>query len=207
MNTDIEQLAQQKNNLYRDNYRRTLSVLTVMIVIALVLSTILAYQLLTTRKAKYYATTTTGIVVPLYSLRMPVVTNKYLLQWASLAVRACYNLDFVNYQKQFKSASGYFTANGWKALMNAMKSSGMLSSLTENKLYINGVVTGPVVILNQTIEHGRYRWRVQLPLLVTYTSANESRKANFIVTVDIIRVPVLNAAKGIQINNFNAVRT
>jgi len=207
MNSDIEQLALQKNNLYRDNYRRTLSVLMTMIIIALGLCAILAYQILSTPKAKYYATTKTGNVIPLYSLSMPVVTNKYLLQWASLAVRACYNLDFVNYQKQLKTASGYFTTNGWKALMRAMKSSGMLDSLTENKLYINGVVTGPVVVLSQTIEHGRYRWRVQLPLLVTYTSANESRKASFIVTADIIRVPVLNAEKGIQINNFNAVRT
>lgn len=44
-----------------------------------------------------------------------------------------------------------------------------------------------------------YTWRVQLPLLVIYTSANEERKAHFAVTMDIIRVPVIDAAKSIQI--------
>lgn len=207
MNSDIEQLGLQQNNLYRDSYRRTISALLVMIVICIVFSAILAYQILTTPKARYYATTTTGIVVPLYSLSMPVVTNSYLLQWASLATRACYNLDFVNYQSQLKTASSYFTPSGWGALMNAMKSSGVLKSLTQNKLYMDAVVSGPVVILDEELVHGRYSWRVQLPLLVTYTSANETRKAHFIITMDILRVPVLNAEKGIQINNFNAIRT
>lgn len=207
MNADVEQLALQKNNFYRDNYRRALFILMIMILICLAFSVILSYQILSTPKAKYYATTTTGNVIPLYSLSMPVVTNNYLLQWAGLAARACYNLDFVHYPRQLKTASAYFTSSGWSALVNAMKASGVLKSLQKNKLYMNAVVSGPAVILDEEIIHGRYSWRVQLPLLVTYTSANENRKAGFLVTMDIMRVPVLNAEKGIQINNFSVVRT
>lgn len=201
-----EQLVLQKNNLYRDNYRRIMSCLVVMVIVGLALLTILGYQIMTTRKPAYYATTTTGRVIPLQSLDMPVVTNSYLLQWAALAVRSVYNLNFEDYQKQLKVASSYFTVNGWNSLIGAMRKSNVIHSLTQNKLFMEAVVDGSPVILAEDIVHGRYTWRVQLPLLVTYTSANEERKAHFSVTMDIVRVPVIDTVKSIQINKFNVVR-
>ncbi|WP_285896377.1 DotI/IcmL/TraM family protein [Coxiella-like endosymbiont of Rhipicephalus sanguineus] len=50
-----------------------------------------------------------------------------------------------------------------------------------------------------------YTWRMQLPLLIIYTSANEERKAHFAVTMDIVRVSVIDAVKNIQINKFSVV--
>ncbi|AAO91126.1 type IVB secretion system apparatus protein IcmL.2 [Coxiella burnetii] len=206
MTIDAEQLALQKNNLYRDNYRRVMAFLLASVVITVSLLAVLSYQIITTPKPAYYATTTTGRVIPLQSLDMPVVTNTYLLQWAALATRAVYNLDFENYTKQLDNASSYFTPTGWESLTNAMKSSGAIDSLKNNKLFMAGIVNGPAVILDQEVVHGRYSWRVQLPLLVTYTSASIQQKAHFIITMDIIRVPVIDAAKSIQINRFSAVR-
>ncbi|WP_457766695.1 type IVB secretion system apparatus protein IcmL.2 [Coxiella burnetii] len=206
MTIDAEQLALQKNNLYRDNYRRVMAFLLASVVITVSLLAVLSYQIITTPKPAYYATTTTGRVIPLQSLDMPVVTNTYLLQWAALATRAVYNLDFENYTKQLDNASSYFTPTGWESLTNAMKSSGAIGSLKNNKLFMAGIVNGPAVILDQEVVHGRYSWRVQLPLLVTYTSASIQQKAHFIITMDIIRVPVIDAAKSIQINRFSAVR-
>lgn len=203
MNAKTEQLVLEENNLYRDSYRRTLSVLTIMIVVCMVLSAVLAYQVVETPKPNYYATTTTGRVAPLQPLSMPVVTHHYLLQWASLATRSAYNLNFVDYQKQLKNSSAYFTPDGWQSLMSAMKDSGVLTSLKENKLYMSAVVSGTPVILDEKLVEGRYTWRIQLPLLVTYTSASEARKLQYVVTMDVMRVPVLDAEKGIQINNFS----
>ncbi|WP_280522060.1 DotI/IcmL/TraM family protein [Candidatus Coxiella mudrowiae] len=45
---------------------------------------------------------------------MPVVTNTYLLQWAALASRTAYNLNFEGLsKKQLKVVSSYFTGDGW----------------------------------------------------------------------------------------------
>lgn len=207
MTIDREQLEFQKNHLYRDHYRRTIKALLMMLVIALVLICILGYQLWTMPAANYYATTTNGRVIPLQSLRMPVVTNRYLLQWAGLAARACYNLNFVDYQKELQAASSNFTPSAWQSFMAALKAAGSIDSLTENKLVMRAVVNGAPIILGEQIVHGRYTWQVQIPLLVTYTSANEQRKTNYIITMNIARVPVLDAAKSIQITSFIAVRT
>lgn len=206
MSVDVEHLTAEQNNLYRDKYRRTLGGLLIMIVVCLGLSGILAYMVFTTPKSKFYATTTTGRVIPLKSLSMPVVTNKYLLQWAALAVRSCYNLTFDNYSSQLRQASSYFTTTGWSALMSAMKKSGVIDSLKNNKLLMSAVVDGHPVILNEQVVHDRYTWSVQLPLLVSYTSANEHKKSKFIVRLNIMRVPVLDTAKGILINKVSVER-
>lgn len=207
MNIDNEQIALQKNNLYRDHYRRVMKWLVLMIVIALGLGGVLAFQLWTKPQPKYFATTTTGTIVPLQSLSMPVVTNDYLLQWAELAARDCYNLNFVDYDKQLQDASTNFTPEGWNSVMAAFKSAGIIDSLKANKLFMAAVVNGPAVILDQEVIHNHYTWRVQLPLLVTYTSSSQQRKANYVVTMDIMRVPVIDAAKSIQINNFVVERS
>lgn len=204
MIVENEQLALHKNNLYRDNYRRVMSYLIVAICVGLFFLGILAYQVLKRAMPQYYATTTTGQLVPLQSLDMPVVTNPFLLQWATLATRAAYNLNFQDYPNQLKAASAYFTSDGWDSLMNALKESGILDSLKNNKLFISAVVNGPAVILDQSVVRGRYMWRVQLPLLVTYTSASDERKSSLVVTLDIVRVPVVDAAKSIQISRFSA---
>ncbi len=206
MTIDAEQLELEKNNLYRDSYRLIMRVLSGLVVMSVALAVILGYQIINTPQSKYFATTTTGEVIPLQSLSMPVVTNTYLLQWAELATRACYNLDFLHYDKQLANAETYFTPDGWTSLNAALNASDVINSLQQNKLFMSAVVSGPPVILDQEVIHGRYTWRVQLPLLVTYTSASEEHKSQFTVTMDIMRVPVIDAVKSIQINNFSVFR-
>ena len=146
MNADIERLELQKNDFYLDHYRRTLGYLMILVVVGLCLTVFLAYFVVTEPKAKYYATTTTGQVIPMQSLSAPVVTNNYLLQWATFATRACYNLDFVNYPKQLQAASAYFTPSGWTAFMNAVTKAGVINSLQKNKLQMSAVVdVAPVI--------------------------------------------------------------
>lgn len=200
--TTEQQIEFAKNEGYRDNYRTTIKWLAVMSVVCVGLTAVLAYLSMTMRDTRYYATTSTGVVTPLHSLNEPVVTDKYMLQWSALAVRSLFNLDFVHYQEQLDQAKTNFTAAGWKNVDDALKTSGFLASITDNKLEANAVISGPAVVLNTAVYHGRYTWRVQMPVLVTYTSASESKRTRFMVTMNVQRVPVLNAYKGIQISDF-----
>ncbi|MCK1862760.1 DotI/IcmL/TraM family protein, partial [Legionella pneumophila] len=44
--------------------------------------------------------------------------------------------------------------------------------------------------------NGRYSWRVQMPILVTYQSASEFTQQNNVVTMLITRVSTLNSPRG-----------
>lgn len=201
MSNKVEFIENQKNNFYRDRYRITMKWLNLMVYVGVGLSLLLGYLSFRQPIPKFYATTTNGDVIRLYSLSEPVVTEKYLLQWASLRAREIYNLDFSQYQDELARIQPYFTSAGWEKLNSALKSSGFISQIVDQKLQSNAVVYKPPVVISRMIIFGRYTWRIQLPLLVTYTSANQQRKVKYLLTMDVQRVPVISAPKGIQIKS------
>lgn len=195
--------AFEGNHLYRDQYRRTIKGIVMMSLVTVALAVILVGLIIASPQPKYYATTTSGQVVPMHSLSEPVVTNSYLLQWASLSVRTAFNIDFVNYDSQLDQAKSDFTSSGWSKFIDAMNKSGLLDTVKSKKLEMSAVVDGTPVIINTAIIHGRFTWRVQLPILVTFTSASASSKSYWIVTMNVQRISTLDAYKGIQINDFS----
>lgn len=204
MSNDAQQVEFSKNTFYRDQYRRVVKLLVFFSMTAIGLAAVLFYMTMRPGQPKYYATTTSGLVISLHSLSEPVITKKYLVQWASLATRQVMNIEFASYQSNLKDAKAYFTPSGWNAFNKALKSSGLLNAVTGKKLDMSAVVSGTPVILNSGDYNGRYTWRIQMPVLVTFTSASAVQHHKMIVTMNIQRVPVLSAPKGIEISNFEA---
>lgn len=202
MNTQSQENEFEINDFYRKNYYRTMKWLSLFVVICAALAVILAWMVYDQKQPLYYAAVTTGEVVPMHALSEPVVTNDFIVEWSALTARLIYNLRFDTYQQQLTQIQDRFTPEGWNAMMVAMK--GMISQLTGSRLVISSVLSGPPVILSRLIIHGRYTWRVQMKLLVTYTSASEARQREIIVTMNVQRVPTLSAAQGIQITNFTS---
>lgn len=193
----------RRNTFYRANYYRVLRLLMLMALVAVGLAVYSFYLDYHRSQPKYYATTANGRIIPMQSLSEPMVTTPYIVQWAGLAVRSAYNIDFLHYEKQLKKTGKYFTTDGWKAFLGAMTKSGVLKSLKENKLVSSAVVTGAVIITNREVIDGRFTWQIQVPLLVTYTSASMNRKQDLIVTITVKRVPTLQTSQGIQISDFS----
>lgn len=201
--TNTEHVVFEDNTLYRDRYRTALTGLLLMVLLSVVLTFLVAYENVVPQKRQYFATTTNGVTVPMHALDQPVITSPYLLQWASQATRAAFNLDFVNYQDQLNNSATYFTPNGADSFKSALKSSGLLGDITGKKLDMNAIVSGAPVILNRYVRGGRYTWVVQLPLLITFTSASATEHANMVATLKIQRVPVLDAPGGKQIADIS----
>lgn len=204
MTQERQELEFESNELYRGHYRVALGGVIFMSLVTVVLTGILIALTFFTPQSKYFATTTTGVEVPLYSLSEPVVTKPYLLQWASSAARKAYNLSFDSYSAQLNSVKPFFTADGFVKLKAALKSSGLLDEVINKKLVMSAVVDGDPVIVKDFILHGAHNWEIQLPLLVSFESASENKKIHTMVTMRIQRVPVLSANKGIQISDFIA---
>jgi len=202
MDISAQELAIKKNNLYRDSYRITIKWLVRMLVVTAILSITLMWMTLATKQSDYYAAVTDGEVVPLHALSEPIVSNDFIVRWSALTVRKLFNLQFDSYQQQLGSIRDRFTNNGWQKLQSALKSSGLISNLVNNKLIMSAVVSNSPVILGQLIIGGRMTWRVQMELLVTFTSANEQRQQKLIATMNVRRVATLNVAQGIQISDF-----
>lgn len=198
------ELVMLRNNFYRDNYRRIVIALLLMIFINLGLMGVIFYQITNPPIPKYFATSSDGRVTPLYPLDMPVVSQAELLQWAGRAAVASYSYDFVNYRDSLQKAQDYFTPEGWQNFEAALTSSRTLETVLAKKLVVSAVATGVPVLLDQGIINGRYAWKVQLPILVSYQSSSENTQQPLLVTMVISRVPTLNIPRGIAIVSFVA---
>jgi intracellular multiplication protein IcmL len=198
------ELVMLRNNFYRDNYRRIVIALLIMIVINIALIGIIFYQIANVPTPKYFATTADGRVTPLYPLDEPMVSQAELLQWAGRAAVAAYSYDFINYRDALQKAQDYFTPDGWKNFEAALKSSRVLETVLDKKLVVSAVATGVPVILDQGLIYDRYAWKVQIPILVSFQSASENTQQAYMVTMVVSRVPTLNMPKGIAIVSFVA---
>lgn len=204
MPEDALELVRLRNNFYRDNYRRLVSLLLILILINLCLVAGVIY-LITHRPApQYFATNAEGRIIPLSPLSSPVVTPAELLQWATEAVVDTYSYSFVNYRKELQSAAQHFTPEGWNQFQTSLQASRNLDTVLAKKMVVSAVPTGAPVITDQGLLSGRYAWRIRIPLLVTYQSSQEQIQQPVNANILVVRVSNLDTPKGIAIAQFYA---
>lgn len=202
MADDAVQLVRLRNDFYRDNYRKVVGVLLFAILIIFMLSGALIYVVTHPPAPTYFATDAQGKIIKLKALDEPNLSTAALLQWSNLAAVAAFTYNFVNYRQELQAASEFFTPSGWEAFIQALNESNNLKAVIAKKLVVSAVATGAPVVLQEGVLDGRYAWRVQMPLLVTYQSASQVTQQNVVVTMLITRVSTLNSARGIGIAQF-----
>lgn len=201
---DAVELVRLRNNFYRDNYRRLVSSMLILLVIIVILVGTILYQITNRPEPRYFATTVDGRIMPLYPLSEPMLSPAELLQWAHGASISAYTYNFVNYRDAMQQLQNQFTPDGWTYYEDALKVSRNLEMVLAKKLVVSAVATGTPVILDQAVIDGRYSWKVQIPLLVSYQSPNEQTQTPVIVMMIISRVPTVDMPKGIAIVSFVA---
>lgn len=188
----------------RDAYRRLVRINVFLVCLALFLAIILTFQAIRPVKPHYYATTRQGDIVPMFALSQPLVTNEYVRQWASIAARKSFSFSFSDFFQQIQAITPYFTKDGMQAFKQALSQSGLANTIENKHLVVSAVVNGAVVTMNQGVIHGRYQWMLQMPVLLTYSSASDDAHRQMIITMNISRVPTLDTSMGIQITDLKA---
>ena len=201
---DAVELVRLRNNFYRDNYRRIVGALLFLLVIIIMMIGTILYQIINRPEPRYFATTVDGRIMPLYPLSEAMLSPGELLQWSHRAAIAAYTYNFVNYRDAMQQLQNQFTPDGWKYYEEALRVSRNLELVIAKKLVVSAVATGTPVILDQAVVDGRYSWKVQIPLLVSYQSPNEQTQKPVVVMMIISRVPTVDMPKGIAIVSFVA---
>lgn len=191
-----------RNKFYKDSQRKIMLALLVSVLVNFVMGSLLVYIITHPPMPKYFATTINGRITPLFPLNEPNQSDSAVLQWANQAAIAAFSYNFVNYRDELQAASGFFTPSGWQQFLNALQQSNNLEAVRVKKLVVSAVATRAPIILEKGVLNGRYSWRVQMPILVTYQSASEFTQQNNVVTLLITRISTLNSPRGIGISQF-----
>ncbi len=202
MSEDALTAVTLRNNFYRDGQRKMTVILLLSVIGNFVLASILLYIVTHPPAPRYFATSISGRITPLFALNEPNQSDSAVLQWANQAAIAAFSYNFVNYRTELQASSGFFTPQGWDQFLNALKQSNNLDAVKAKKLIVSAVATRAPVILQKGVLNGSFAWRVQMPLLVTYQSASEFTQQNNVVTMLITRESTLNSPRGIGIAQF-----
>ncbi|MES2998457.1 MAG: type IVB secretion system apparatus protein IcmL/DotI [Pseudomonadota bacterium] len=202
MKEDALQIVKLRNEFYRDNYRKVVTALLFSFFIVLILAGALFYIVTHPPEPRYFATSDDGRIVPLIPFEQPNLTDSALLEWANTAAAAAYSYNFVNYRQALQQAADYFTPEGKQMFFSAIKSSNNLQAVIAKKLIVSSVATGVPVVLEQGLMAGRYTWKVQIPMLITFQSASQFSQQAVTVTMLIVRVSPLESPRSIGIAQF-----
>lgn len=204
MADDALEVVRLRNNFYRDNYRRLVGILLIMILVNLALIGGIVYLLTHRPSPQYFATNADGRITPLFPLSQPVTTPAELLQWSNQAIIDTYTYNFVNYRKELQDAAQYFTPEGWNQFQAGLKASRNLETVLAKKFVVTATATGAPTITDQGILNGRYAWRIRMPILVTYENSTERLQQPVTANILVVRVSNLDTPKGIAIAQFYA---
>ena len=172
---------------------------------ALILS-IIANLFLFLRPAdvRYFATTTDGRILNMSDLSEPIQNTSAVLSWATKNITNAYTFSFANYRKQLQAARPSFTKAGWDGFNDALQESGNLQSVIENDFVTTVVPSAAPVVTVEGYMSGRYAWRIELPIIVTYQSANRRHTQDLLVQAIIVRRSELENPSGLGIAQFIA---
>jgi len=196
------ELVRFRNFFYRDGYRKSMTVLLMSMGLNLALVVLVCIQFFTKPSPVYFATQSNGSLIAIQPLDQPIVDQDMLIVWATRAAVASYSFNFVDWQNDLQNVQQYYTETGFKNFTEALKNSGNLDTVVAKRLVVQATVVDVPRIVQQGLIKGRYAWKIQIPMLIKYTSASEELRQPVLVTMLIARVPTTQKPEGIAIAQF-----
>ncbi len=195
-----------RNEYYRDGFRNLLKIAIIEgVIIALMICSFIFYMYVSKPQDRYFATTADGRIMRLVPLGQPNMTRAALLSWVSQAATDVMTFGFHDYRQRLQSASQHFTRRGWESFTGALQRSRIITSVENAQQVLTAVPRSAPVLLQEGVFNGKYRWIVELPLMVTYQSGNKARTDNITITITIERVPTLESTNGVGIEQWIAL--
>ena len=145
-----------------------------------------------------------GGIKELVTLEKPLNSQNEMLAWATNAVTGAFTLSFSNYQQQLQDVRFNFTEPGWRGFQEALRGRGVLDAIINSKYVSTAVPTAAPVVVQQGLIEGKYAWRIEIPLIVTYESASGRASQSFLVEATIIRRPETENPRGLGIQSIVA---
>jgi len=179
-----------------------MKLLLIMSLVMVVLVLTMAYLFTHRPEPKYFATTQSGRVLQLVPLSNPMLTTEALLSWAGQVAMGVYTYNFSDYRQRIQMQEINFTSDAWQQVLTQLKSSNTLDAIIKRQINVSAVVSGAPVVVYQGMLDGRFAWKVQVPLLVTFVSASDRFQKNYMVTMVIVRVSTVQNQNGVAVAQF-----
>lgn len=195
----------KRNEFYRDSYRamQRIAFFQSLIIIALIAAHFFVIKVHQPEN-RYFATTDDGRLVPMVPLREPNLSSPALLSWVAQAATEIMTFGFHDYENRLQESSRYFTTRGWDSFSTALGNSRIIEKIKDSQQVVTAAPRSAPIILQERIVNDRYEWIVQLPMKLTFQSGSKIETRDWLVTINVVRVPQLGNPNGLGIQQWIA---
>ncbi len=194
-----------RNNYYRDGYRMLLNVAVIESFVIIALVSALVLVLVGVRPQTYFfATTEDGRLIPIVALDQPNLSAPAIVSWTAQATSETMTFGFHDYRRRLQEASRHFTRRGWESFTRALQTSGIIDAITTNRQVITATPRGAPTLISEGIVNGRYEWQIEVPMLISYEYGSGSKQSQLTLRLLVVRVPQLENANGVGIEQWIA---
>jgi intracellular multiplication protein IcmL len=192
-----------RNEYYRDGYRTLQKIVLLLVIMVMMLIGAMYYVISVHQpQDRYFATTVDGRLVPMVALSQPNLSNPALMSWVAQASTEVLTFGFHDYRRRLQESSRNFTRTGWESFTSALEKSSILEMVQNNRQVVTAAPKAAPVLLWEGLENGRYAWRIEIPLIVTYQSGSQRKTDSMRVTLTVVRVPKLESPNGVGIEQW-----
>ncbi len=194
-----------RNEFYRDGFRNLIKIalLEGIVIIGLIL-TLFVYMNNSQPHDRYFATTADGRIMQLQPLDQPNLDTPALLSWVATSASETMTFSYLNYQKEMQASSKNFTKQGWESFTTALQKSHILDSVQAMQQLVSAQPRSAPILIQKGVFNGRYRWILQMPMIVKYQGIKESRVDQLSLQLVVERVPSLENPAGVGIAQWIA---
>jgi hypothetical protein len=130
-------------------------------------------------------------------------TFKNITSWLTDAISETYTFSFTNFYQQADKAEQYFTPEGYKSYVNALKMNNVEKDIMNKKLEVAAIPLQTPVLINGGSYGNNEFWRFRVPILVSVQGGKDPVVDHYMMEVLILRVPSYVNHKGIAIAEYN----
>ena len=195
-----------RNEFYRDGYRSLLKMTLIQSAVILGLVGAMYYIVKVNQPQHFYfATTEDGRLIPMVPLSQPNLSTPALMSWVAQATTEVMTFGFNDYRRRLQESSRNFPKRGWESFTQALQRSRIIEMVEVNQQIITAAPKGAPILQSEGLVAGRYQWVVEIPIVLTYRSGAKTSNTGLLVTVIIVRVPRLESANGVGIEQWIAM--
>lgn len=196
------QIVRLRTEFYRDGFLKVLFTLMMVLIAIGSLVALSLYLHFTKPQPVYFTTDNEMRVMAPVPLDKAYLNNADLLQWVGHALPVSFTYDFLNYQHEQQDVVQYYTPKGLQNLQGQLNNYHLdFNSLRNGKLFANSRLSSAPFILNQGIlPEGKYAWKVQIPMIVSYSNGTDR---SLVVVALVVRIPTLDNLYGVAIDDLN----
>ena len=139
--------------------------------------------------------------------------NTVIAQWVQMIVPALVTYNSGDYEQEYAEKIKSFSKVGAEEYVAFLQSKSIIKTLKTGRYNVSGIVQDYPIVINEGPVDGRYRWLMQVNVLVTYLDGNMTRYSRaqegdtitqeFVLTMQLGRVRGADNEHGLLIETWN----